>query len=232
MDNRKKNAAIDRIVEGVLNEISPNVKRKNTRKALGAIDAAEDNVRTFLIITGENPMGEKGTNRGNRTAQKDLARYLRDGGYAWVPLRGKYGNTENPKMVFNIPEDEAMHLAGVFGQESYIYGTKDNGTVHFDLYMRNQDGGYDMVERQDRYDDMSDADDFYTVIADRKKFSVPYEYFNEAFRRYNSLIAEAKSKSPMYSVSFQNLLDESMDRRKTPKSRYTKRCLIYKGLFV
>ena len=50
---------MDRISENntkFVNEISKNGKNRIRKKAINAIDNKDDNIRTFLIITGENPM--------------------------------------------------------------------------------------------------------------------------------------------------------------------------------
>lgn len=226
------NEIVDNVVKEVVNEISINKKKQLANKGLGAIEAKDDNVRTFCIITGENPMAQRGSNRTNRANQNDLAKVLRNGGFAWIPLRGKYGNTENPKMIFNITIEDAKTLATKYQQESFIFGTKEDGKTLFDLWMTNADkSGYEMVERQEKYIDMADADDFYTVIANKKKFNIPYEYFNEGFVYFNNKINEAKKNSRKYNANFERFLDESMNPQKTMQSRYLKRSLIYKGMF-
>ena len=225
---------MDRISENntkFVNEISKNEKKRIRKKAINAIDNKEDNIRTFLIITGENPMAEPGTNNINRTQNNSLVDYLKQGHYAWQPVQGKYGSTENSKIIFNVPLDESKMLALKFGQQSFIYGRKENGKTLFDLYYINeQEDDYDLVETQDTYDKVL-GDDYYTKIDKKHKFSVPFEYFNESCENFNKIINEQKKKSDKYNKNFDRFLNESIKENKIGYNRYLNRCLIYGSLF-
>ena len=225
---------MDRISENntkFVNEISKNGKNRIRKKAINAIDNKDDNIRTFLIITGENPMAEPGTNNINRTQNNSLVDYLKQGHYAWQPVQGKYGSTENSKIVFNVPLDESKMLALKFGQQSFIYGRKENGKTLFDLYYIN-DGqdDYELVETQDTYENVL-GDDYYTKIDKNHKFSVPFEYFNESCENFNKIINEQKKKSDKYNKNFNRFLNESLKENKIGYNRYLNRSLIYGSLF-
>lgn len=214
-----------------IDEISPNKKRQIKNNALNILSGKEDNVKTFLIITAENPMGEKGTNNINRVSNDNIVKYLKAGNYAWQPIRGKYGSTENSKIVFNISVDEAIRLGLLFQQESFIFGEKNEGKTLFHLYVINENrNGYDLVETQDTYDKII-GNDFYTAIDRKNKFSVPFEYFNEGCENFNKIINETKENSEKYREKYDRFLNECLTRGKTPKSYYTNRSLIYGGLF-
>ena len=225
---------MDRISENntkFVNEISKNGKNRIRKKAINAIDNKDDNIRTFLIITGENPMAEPGTNNINRTQNNSLVDYLKQGHYAWQPVQGKYGSTENSKIIFNVPLDESKMLALKFGQQSFIYGRKENGKTLFDLYYIN-DGqdDYELVETQDTYENVL-GDDYYTKIDKNHKFSVPFEYFNESCENFNKIINEQKKKSDKYNKNFNRFLNESLKENKIGYNRYLNRSLIYGSLF-
>ena len=225
---------MDRISENntkFVNEISKNGKNRIRKKAINAIDNKDDNIRTFLIITGENPMAEPGTNNINRTQNNSLVDYLKQGHYAWQPVQGKYGSTENSKIIFNVPLDESKMLALKFGQQSFIYGRKENGKTLFDLYYIN-DGqdDYELVETQDTYEKVL-GDDYYTKIDKNHKFSVPFEYFNESCENFNKIINEQKKKSDKYNKNFNRFLNESLKENKIGYNRYLNRSLIYGSLF-
>ena len=221
---------MDRISENntkFVNEISKNGKNRIRKKAINAIDNKDDNIRTFLIITGENPMAEPGTNNINRTQNNSL----KQGHYAWQPVQGKYGSIENSKIVFNVPLDEAKMLGLKFGQQSFIYGRKEDGKTLFDLYYINeQQDDYDLVETQDTYDKVL-GDDYYTKIDKNHKFSVPFEYFNESCENFNKIINEQKKKSDKYNKNFNRFLNESLKENKIGYNRYLNRSLIYGSLF-
>lgn len=226
------NKAVNAVFEE-LDEISRSQKAKIRNKAIGAINGADDNVKTFLIITAENPMGDKGGNRQNRNANTSLVDYLQRGNYAWQPVRGKYGNTENSKIIFNITLGEAKRLGLQFAQESFIYGKKNNGVTRFELYVMNENGNdYDFVEAQDKYINIGDEEkDFYTAIDNKHKFNIPFEYFNEACERFNRKINETKIKSEKYRSGFDRFLNESLKENKTGNFYYLNRTLLYGGMF-
>lgn len=215
-----------------IDEISRNKKAQLKQAAISAINGVEDNVKTFCIITAENPMGEKGGNSLNRISNNSLVDYLKKGNYAWQPVRGKYNDTENSKIIFNILLDEVKHIAKIFKQESFIYGTKENGITHFDYYEFNQNmGDYAFIERKDYYESKKDDNNFYTIIDKNNKFSIPYDYFNESCNSFNNIINEQKANSEKYKDNFGHFLNETLNDKKTLKRRYENRALIYGGLF-
>lgn len=214
-----------------IDEISRNKKGQNRTSALNILSNKEDNVRTFLIITAENPMGDKANNRINRVSNNSLVDYLKQGNYAWQPVRGKYGNTENSKIIFNISLDEAIRLGLKFQQESFIFGVKKNDKTLYNLYVINKGkNGYDLVETQDKYEKVI-GDDFYTAIDKKNKFGIPFEYFNESCEQFNKIVNETKNKSEKYASEYNRFLNECLAEGKTSKSYYTYRTLLYGGLF-
>lgn len=224
---------IEPLNEAKIDEISKHEKNKFKQKAINSINGVEDNVKSFLIITAENPMGQHGTNKTNRNANTDMVRYLKSGNFAWQPVRGKYGSTENSKIIFNISLSEAKRLGLLFGQESFIYGTKENGVTNFDLYMITDDKkDYKFTERQQKHEKIgSNEKDFYTAIDNRHKFSIPYDYFKEACEKFNGLVNEAKNKSQRYRNEYEMRVNECLSENRTGKHYYINRSLIYGGLF-
>lgn len=224
---------LDELTEG-LEEISRNKKRQNRKAALDAVGGESvDNVKTFCIITGENPMGQSSGRADNRRANKSINSYLEQGNYAWEPVRGKYGNTENSKIIFNISLDEAKRLGVMFQQESFIFGRKEGGKTLFDLYMINDThDGYNFVETQEKSERVGDEqNDFYTAIGKNYKFNVPFEYFKEACEKFNSIINEAKEKSESYRDNYPRSLNESIKDGMTGNHYFLHRTLMYGGLF-
>lgn len=214
-----------------IDEISHNKKEQNKTRALNIFSNKEDNVKTFLIITAENPMGNKSDNRTNRRANNSIVDYLNAGNYAWQPVRGKYNNTENSKIIFNISLDEAINIGLQFNQESFIFGEKNDGKTLYHLYVINEDEtGYNMVETQDKCEKII-GNNFYTTIDNKNKFNIPFEYFNESCENFNTIINEAKRKSEKYNKEYNRFLNECLKNGKTGRSYYTYRTILYGGLF-
>lgn len=220
-------------LEQVLTEISKSDKNKLVQNAYNIIDNADDNIRTFCIITGENPMGIDVSNRENRNNQKLITDYLKQGNFAWLPIRGKYNSTENPKMIFNIRVADAKLIGLKTMQESFIFGRKENRKVYFDLYYINiEKKDYDLVETVDYVlTDIQNSDDMYSIINNKKKFNIPFKFFTECCIEFNNIINEHKKSSDKYNQNFQHYLNESLNCEKTYKSCYMSRSLIYGGLF-
>ena len=216
-----------------IEEITKREKSKLRQKAINTIEGGDDNVKSFLIITAENPMAQPGTNKINRNANAEMVKYLKSGNFAWQPVRGKYGSTENTKIIFNISLSEAKRLGLVFEQESFIYGTKKNGVTNFDLYMITDDKkDYKFTERKQKHDKVgSDEKDYYTAIDNKHKFTIPYDYFKESCDKFNSLVNEAKSKSSKYRNEYERCVNECLSENRTGKHYYINRALIYGGLF-
>lgn len=221
-----------------MDEISINKKNQVKKTAMDALNGVDDNVKTFTILTAQNPMGEKSGNNVNRNANAELTSYLKQGNFAWQPVRGKYGNTEDSKMVFNISLDTCKALCLKFAQESFIYGRKEDGKTYFDLYVINDDHtDYNCVETKDYYDQVDKDEngekvkDYYTAIDGTHKFTVPFDYFKEAFDRFNNAVNEAKAKSEKYRKYYDKHLTESLREGMTGYHYYINRSLIYGGLF-
>ena len=129
--NKISETRLKEVVKSVVSEISINKKKELTKNAFNAVKGVQDNIKTFCIVTGENPMGEPGSNKLNRTNKKSLTDYLRFGNFAWTTVRGKYGNSENPKIIFNVTLSDAKIIAIKFMQESFIFGRKMDDKVYF-----------------------------------------------------------------------------------------------------
>ena len=193
----------------------------------------ENNVHTFLIIPGDDHSDHKDAKvRSSRQDLPAYLKYLKDGGFAFIPIIGKYENSEQFQMVFNITIPDAILLAQHYPQEFFILGIKDTNGIQFDLYVyNNKEERYEIVERQEGRLETKEAGDIITTTVNNKSISIPYQHFNEACLKFNTIINEAKTRSKNYSSYFNQMLNGSMDDKRTSHSRYLNRCLIYKGLF-
>ena len=244
-------------------EMSSAQKQQLFQQAFRAIDGIEDNVHTFCILTGENPMGEVSSNFINRRNNKDINQYLKDGNFAWQPVRGAYGEKQAKakngellynedgtplmipsfefatKIIFNVRLSDAKALAAMTYQHSFIFGRKEvvmengepKGKVFFDLYVIDEEnGGYVYKETKDYYIDMSGATNYYTQLG-KKKFSIPFDYFNESCMTFNRAIAARKKKSSRYKSNFDRYVYRVLDESRNGKTLYYWRGFLYRGLF-
>lgn len=108
-------------------------------------------IKTFAIISPENPLGMKDTpdeewkekfrnwsndpKKYNKEAlaslkKELLADWIKDtgddamkyGGFNYVQIKGKYGDNEKTLIIFNIPLIDAKIIARDYGQESFFWG--------------------------------------------------------------------------------------------------------------
>ncbi len=131
-------------------------------------------VRTIGIVTAENPMGEALPTAENKTRNERLRKVLKRGNYGFTQVKGKYGNVENPYIVYNIQKDSLVHLAKHYGQESVIFGYTTDEGMTFEYIERPKDApNYSVQGERDVFlhvDD--DVEDFYTEVKGRK-FIIP-----------------------------------------------------------
>lgn len=84
-------------------------------------------VKTFAIITWENPMGHTRDINFNKQANEALKQYLKDSYYSYRHIKGVYESIENPYLIMNIKLSQAKRIG--FGyeeykQESIIFGKR------------------------------------------------------------------------------------------------------------
>lgn len=131
-------------------------------------------VKTFAILTAENPMKQLSTAEDNNKNTKKLKEYLRKMGLNYVPVEGRYGNKEHSFLIVNLAYKDAEFLAETFEQESFFFG--DENGIHYYQWNGN---GYSLVETSNRIDTVQDADDFFSRHGDFK-FSIYMDIFNES----------------------------------------------------
>jgi hypothetical protein len=229
---------------GLIKEESISQKKDEVEAAIDAIEGKKNYVHTFCIITGQNPMGIEGSNNVNRTNNKKLRKILKAGHYAYVPVKGKYGNTEDSFIIFNLPLDNAKEIATETSQESFIFGRVEDDNAEsavFDLYVIDRSTGkyeyeetknYHLKGSQTVVDDETgeEREDYYTQVGD-KKFSVDFDYFKEGRERFNQIISEQVEKSEKYKNRVERFQECLIEEGRTGRSAYMNRSLIYGSLF-
>jgi hypothetical protein len=91
-------------------------------------------VRTFAILTAENPMNTQLSEKENRERNEKLKKQLIDGAYGFTQIKGKYDKFENPFFIMNIAKSAAIKLGKDWKQESILFGTvKKEFDIVFEL---------------------------------------------------------------------------------------------------
>ena len=196
----------------IVGEASINAKKRNVDNVKNAFEKGKPGynaIKTFAVFTAENPDSRETDKKQNRNLNKNLYRNLKNGGYVIIPAQGKFENVEHPFMVLNISLGTCKFLCGKYQQTSFVFHKLDGGQLTSE-YWEKQDtnmpynpesNDYVMKDKDTRYIDQSDADDYYTSIGKNIgrefKYSIPFSIFNEVNQRLNAnldRIIEERSK--------------------------------------
>lgn len=192
----------------ILNESTPHEKQRNIKNSIDFLTKSKhgwNNIRTFGIITAENPDSKFVSKKQNNTLMKQFKKGLKQSGYIWVEQEGKFnGNVETSLFIFNINLDTLIYYAGKYEQSSFFFGELVNDgynqkTKSSYYEKRNQnipyDKGsnpYDLIESTTNVLNLSDDNpNEYSTIGGKFKYTFPLKYFgyvdesiNENLQKY------------------------------------------------
>lgn len=233
---------VKRTAVQMLNETS------RRQKAVSGFIGKNNKIKTFGIITGENPMGRKLPQQENTKRNEMLRSYLQSRQFVWFPVKGKYGNTEHPFMIYNCSIEDLKTIGRTFDQESFIFAevriNADNAQVVFSYYQKfypetakTDEGGkklkpsekdYQFIESKSEFVTLdNDVDDFFTSIGRNFKFTIPFDIFLEQVESVNKMILERCSKYEQYQKSHERLISESISDELTFNGRRLRRAQLY-----
>lgn len=195
-------------------------KARTYQKVKQALSGKNDLIKTWGIITAENPMAHSFSDEENAKRDKALRQHLAKSNIEYMKVKGKYGNPENSLFLINPSLRDMTEIATKFGQESFIFATNTkNGEFSFDAgyyetdapasekkkfsdpeYMGRQGVSYkyNKAITKNNIIDQKDADDLFTQIKThgRKfKFQIPFfeAVIQEAYERM-SYLTEGKDR--------------------------------------
>ena len=183
----------------------------NSRVKQALFGDSSGKIRTFAVLSAENPMGMKNSSAENNKNTAELKSKLKELGVQYVPIEGKYGNIEHSFMLFNIAREDAQYLAEWFEQESFFFGI--NGSPATLIYYETSESDpskYRKVEESKNITNESDADDFFSRHGDFK-FKFDLDYFKESVKVIASKIIN------------EDALEKSIQETRTMKSRFIHR---------
>ena len=214
---------VEQCVNEALNEISISQKKRNVRDFENAFRKGKrgfNAIKTIVVFTSENPDGKKMSSQFNKKARKLLLPTIKQGGYAYVPAVGQFGNAEHPYAVFNMSLDTAKSLNGRYQQRSFIYSLlNDDGSIHSEYWEKEIENepynkhhnDYIMKDQCDEWEDMADAEDYFTVVGKTFKYSIPFSIFadtNEAIsNNASALVEQERRRSNRTTINEDRLID-------------------------
>ena len=146
-------------------------------------------IKTFAILTAENPYSKKLSRKDNKLKMLDFKTKLKNMGLQYTPIQGHFDdNKENSIIVYNLSYQDAENYARYFGQKSFFYGT--NSIPSTITYYESPDENcetYKKIETTDKIKNMKDADDYFSRHGDFK-FSIDMNYFKEDIESINNAI--------------------------------------------
>lgn len=169
----------------VYNTIKENTQTRFKKAMYGVLPG----VKSFVIITPENPMGNKLSKQENMKKIESFKEYLKDGRYRYIRVNGKYKDIEKPFVIFNISTSDAKDISQDLDQESFIYAynkdkKQEKNNVMFEYWEKEGNKPYKKQDEIDYFVFKNDAKKFYTRLKSWK-FNIPFPIFNEEILNYN-----------------------------------------------
>lgn len=151
-------------------------------------------IKTFAILTAENPNSMKLSRKDNKSKMMDFKTRLKNLGLQYTKIQGHFdGNKENSIIVYNLSYEDAENYAKYYGQKSFFFGTNSMPS-EITYYEATDDSctKYRKIESTKKIENMKDADDFFSRHGDFK-FSIDLKYFKDSIDKVcNSIIDESK----------------------------------------
>lgn len=158
---------------------NPIEENKSTRLKSALFDRTHK-VRSFAIITAENPSGYPLTPEENKRLRRSLNDDLRELNLQYIKIRGRHKDKlsegtldENSVVIINLTLGEALSLAEKYGQESFFFGNED-GISYYEV---DDSGEYRKIETTNRVENKEDADNLFSRFRNFK-FSIYLDAFN------------------------------------------------------
>lgn len=164
-------------------------------------------IRTFAIISAENPLGWKDSTEEEfkqrfvqwfddkklynkqsvdriestvllHKIEKNGDTGLRYGGFVYVPLKGKYGDLEKSYIIFNLTLSDAKTIARDYGQESFFFANVSENRSIIAYYVTS-DGckTYKSVDVSETISDETEAEDYFSKFG--FKFRINMKEFGD-----------------------------------------------------
>lgn len=183
MENKYLISLIESEVKGVLASLKEEkleeeqLEEGGYAKLVRSLAGLEPSIDSIGIITAENPMAQELSPKANKERNRELAKKLREMGYGFYQVQGRYGNVEKPLVVPNISKEDIVKLGNEFEQDSVIFVEK---TPEGSLAQLIETHGEHATERSSVILPLAqDVEDFYTLYKGRK-FTIPF--FDDVFQ--------------------------------------------------
>lgn len=192
-NKEKLSNIVNESVSKVINEISINAKKRNVKNAIDTYKRGRsgyNGIKTFGILSAENPDSIPTDAKTNKKNMKFLSQSLKSAHYVFVKQRGHFGgNDEMSYFIFNISLETLKSYAGNYEQTSFFYCeliNVNNESKVKSSYYQKQDttlpynirtNPYVLIESTTDWLDASEEED-YSIIGNTFKYTIPLKYFS------------------------------------------------------
>ena len=181
-----------------LNQLDEN---KSTRVKSALFGDVTSKIKTFAILTAENPGDKQFSAEENNKRNDRLKRMFKQMGIQYVPFQGMFNRKEHSFIAFNLSLEDAKRLCYLEDnapkeeyQQSFFFGRVFEDGSEITYYEMNDKGDYVPVETSDRVDNAKDFDNFFSRYHDFK-FSIYMKIFNESISGLSDITDEAVDDS-------------------------------------
>jgi hypothetical protein len=196
------NKPLTLVTEGLESEEIVENSNRYRRLKKGLFGDPSGKIKTFAIISAENPLGWK-----NSTEEEFKQRFvqwfddkklynkqsvdriestvllhkiketgdtgLKYGGFVYVPLKGKYGDLEKSYIIFNLTLSDAKIIARDYGQESFFFANVKEDKSTIAYYVTNDScKTYKLVDVSETVSDESEAEDYFSKFGFKFKINM------------------------------------------------------------
>lgn len=166
-----------------------------------------DFIKTLVVFTAENHNSTELKRSQNKKQNKSLLIALKDAGYEYVPVIGRFhGNPEHHYAVFNMSLKAAKMLCGRFEQTSFIWCQLDGDGGILSQYWEKQDvtspynahkNGYILKDEIDESKDQSKAEDGFTLVGRHFKCMIPFSILESVNAKFGENIKQICEQDTM-----------------------------------
>lgn len=173
-------------------------------------------IRTFAILTPENPMMQSSSAEDNNKRTKQFKELLKQGSIQYIKIEGEYGNKERSYMLLNIPCSEASSIASRFQQQAFFWGKVNKDSNSIIEYWEVKDPNakkleYKLTERNDKIASSRDFIDYFSRHGNFK-FRFDMDVFSESLNEIKPIQREEE-------------LEHSLNENTSAMNRYYSRVL-------
>ncbi len=231
---------IDKKINEALNkELEATESRRFIKSQRALFGDPSGRIRTFAIISPDNPVGIFGEEEWNKISQAERIAFNREnreelqqklskakaikrdgdkamgyGGFDYVKIKGNYGINETSYLIFNLTTEDAIVVARSYGQESFFFGivSKNPSTEPSQIaYYKttNKCKTYKLIEISNTISDESEAEQFFSKFG--VKFRINLQEFGD---KVTPVKNDGRFKDSFESVTFMSRGSARRDSRR------------------